>query len=505
MILNRISLTFAAFVCSAVSFAQISRLGEGVTYKVEASETGATGSEAPLWLSANHHGLSSTENTSCYVRAAVERKIETDSIRRWKFGYAADLVVPYQFTSHFVVQQLYAEAQFLKFRVGVGSKERTQDLKNDALSLGGMTTSINARPIPQVRAELADWWNISGRSHMVALKGNLSYGMMTDGDWQERFVGGEESKRVFAKNVLYHNKAGYMRLGDERRFPLTATLGLEMTAIFSGEVWNVGNRGGADDEGFCSHQQLSHGFRDFFDALVPGGSDANDGAFANVAGNQLGSWHVSLDWNTPRWGLRGYLDHYFEDHSQMFVQYGWKDHLLGVEARLPKNLFISQVVYEHLNTTDQSGPVYHDATPELPIQISGKDTYYNHHIYGAYHHWGQTIGNPMILSPVYNEPHVFLIYNNRVRVNHIALKGQPTDEVNWRLLFTHHHSYGTYDVYVNDAKSIFLLAEATYSPRRLHGWDFTLGFGSNTGHLLGSSQGVQATIRKTGFIVRRRK
>lgn len=492
----------AIFIASIVTSAsaQVSRLGEDVQYKIEASTVGATGKVAPLWLSANRHGLSSTENTSAYLRASIERKIESDSTQNWKFGYGADLALPYNFTSNFVVQQLYGEVQYKNFRVSLGSKERIQIFKNDALSSGAMTTSINARPIPQLRAELADWWNITGRAHFLAFRGYAAYGMMTDGDWQERFVGGEESRHIFAKNVLYHTKGGFFKVGDERWFPLTGTFGLEMSAIFSGEVWNVANRGGADNDNFSSHQKLNHSLRDFFDAFIASGSDSNDGAYANAAGNHLGSWKFSIDWNTPSWGLHAYLDHFFEDHSMMLFQYGWRDNLIGLEARLPRNPFVSEMVYEYLNTTDQSGGVYHDATSELPIQISGNDTYYNHHVYGAYHHWGQPLGTPLIIAPIYNDSRILINYNNRVRAHHIGLKGNPTNELSWRLLFTHHHSLGTYDLYLNDARSTFLFAEATYSPQRFRGWDFTLAYGGNNGDLLGSSHGFQATVRKTGLL-----
>lgn len=504
MNISRIAILCSLAAPLAVS-AQTPRIFQDVEYNVEGNVSGATGDKAPLWFSANRYGLSTIENTSGYLRGAIERRIETDSLHNWKFGYALDVAVPYNFTSNVVVQQLYGEAQYKKVRLGFGSKEQPQLFKNDALSLGGMTLSTNARPVPQLRAELADWWNITGRAHFLSIRGHVAYGMLTDGDWQERFVGGEESRKVFAKNVLYHSKAGYFRLGDERRFPLTGMFGLEMVSTFSGEVWNIGDRAGTGNENFESHIKMSHGFRDFFDAFIPGGSDVNDGAYANAAGNQLGSWVFSLDWNTPEWGVRAYMDHFFEDHSMMFFQYGWRDNLIGFEARLPRNRFVSEVVYENLNTTDQSGGVYHDATSELPIQISGKDTYYNHHIYGAYQHWGQVMGNPMLVSPLYNPNNTLLIYHNRVRANHLAISGNPSDDVSWRLLLTHQRSLGTYDVFFEDNKAFHVLAEANYTPHQLNGWTFSLGFASTRGALLGSSQGCQATVRKTGIIKRRKR
>lgn len=497
------------FILGSLSFAltasaQKHRIFQNVEYSVEGNVSGATGANAPLWSSANRYGLSSIENTSGYHRGAIERRIETDSLHNWKFGYGLDIAVPYNFTSHFVVQQLYAEAQYKKVRLSFGSKEQPQLFKNDLLSLGGMTLSTNARPVPQLRAELADWWNITRHAHFLSIRGHISYGMLTDGDWQERFVGGKESHKVFAKKVLYHSKAGYFKLGDERRFPLTGMFGLEMVSTFGGEVWNIGDRSGTGNENFESHQKFSHGFRDFFNAFIPGGSDVNDGAYANAAGNQLGSWVFSIDWNTPKWGVRAYMDHFFEDHSMMFFQYGWRDNLIGIEARLPRNPFISQIIYENLNTTDQSGSVYHDATDVLPIQISGKDTYYNHHIYGAYHHWGQVMGNPLIVSPIYNGDHKITTYHNRIRGHHVGLSGQPMQDFSWRALYTFQHSLGTYDRFIEDNTAHHFLGEVAYNPSHIAGWHFKLGIAGSTGHIIGTSYGMQATITKTGFIKRRK-
>lgn len=499
------------------------------TISVETSMTGASGSAAPLWLTANRDGLSSIANTSAYLRAGVARPIgavgtKNSAQRNWSYGYAADVALAYPngstpsngCPSRLFVHQLYGEAQYRKVRLTVGSKVQPLEFKNDALSTGGMTFSRNARPIPQVRAELADWWNITGRAHFLEIKGHIAYGMLTDGNWQERFVGGEESGHPFAKNILYHSKAGYFKWGDTRRFPLTAMFGLEMVAEFGGEVWNLGDRQGSGNEDFQSHQTMGHGPRDFFDAFLPGGSDVNDGAFANVAGNQLGSWTFSLDWNTPSWGLRAYMDHFFEDHSMMFFQYGWRDNLIGIEARLPRNRFVTTALYEHLNTTDQSGAIYHDATSVLPIQISGKDTYYNHHIYSSYQHWGQLLGNPLLVSPAYNslidlntatahpqqrpaasdpEGNPSLnIYHNRTRANHFALSGDPLPSLSWRLLMTHQHTLGTYDINVEDTHAFHLLAEATYTPPTLQNWHFSMAFASTSGTLFPTSQGMTATV-----------
>lgn len=505
---KRFLLVFATASMMIAAHAQISRLGQGVEYKGEVSEVGASGTYAPLWLSSNRQGLSSVENNSGYLRGAIVRKTETDSLHHWKFGYGIDAAVAYNYTSKIVVQQLYAEVQYRFLRLSVGSKERFMPLKNDELSMGGMTFSDNARPIPQVRVEIPDWWNISRHARFVWFKGHAAYGMQTDGNWQQDFVGGVDSEKLFAKRLMYHSKAGYFKFGNEERFPLSFNLGLEMVCQFGGNIWNLTQRGGQDGT-FENPVKANSGLRAMFDAFIPGGSDANDGSqFSNVAGNQLGSWNLGFEWNPGDWKVRAYMDHYFEDHSQMFIQYGWKDALIGLEAQLPKNKVLDGIVYEYMNTTDQSGPVYHDNTDVLGSQISGNDNYYNHHVYGAYQHWGQVLGNPMIVSPLYNTGDyagVLRIYDNRIKAHHIGLSGKPCDDFNWRLLLTHQASLGTYYNPHDKLAATHVLAEGTYTPHTLRNWAFTLGLGTTTGSLYDNSYGAMLKVTKTGVFQKRGK
>ncbi|MCI1731614.1 MAG: hypothetical protein LKM34_04195, partial [Prevotella sp.] len=76
-----------------------------LTYKVEMQNTTGTGNHNPLWLNANKYGLSSLDTRNGYVRGAVMKSIQGDSLRKWAVGYCADIVAPYNFTSNFVIQQ----------------------------------------------------------------------------------------------------------------------------------------------------------------------------------------------------------------------------------------------------------------------------------------------------------------------------------------------------------------------------------------------------------------
>lgn len=113
--------------------------------------------------------------------------------------------------------------------------------------------------------------------------------------------------------MLYHSKAGFLRIGNENAFcPLSIEMGLEMVAQFGGNAYRpIGD----------SMVQIptEKNLKGFWHALSATGSDAGEGAYANVAGNQLGSWLMRINYDTDSWKAAIYADHYFEDHSQMFL------------------------------------------------------------------------------------------------------------------------------------------------------------------------------------------
>ena len=211
-------------------------------------------------------------------------------------------------------------------------------------------------------------------------------------------------------------------------------------------------------------------------------------------------------WTGKGWSVGAYMDHFFEDHSQLSMQYGfWKDMLLGVEVNLPTNRFVSSLVYEHIGTMNQSGPIYHDATAENPQQISANDAYYCNHIYGSWQHGGFVMGNPLIPSPLYNEylgkGRMLLNYFNRVNAHHVAMEGSPLSWLSWRAMYTYEKNLGSYDVPVKDPLyGHFLLLEATYRPKNIKGLSITAAYGHNHGSLLGKANGAMLTVSWDGVL-----
>jgi hypothetical protein len=483
------------------SRAQVSRLAENVQYSLTAQGSAGGGDNAPFWFTNNRYGLGTTDCFSGLARVALWRDVETDSLWFWRIGYGVDLVSPINSENgYFNVQQAYADIEWKMLRLSIGQKERPSELKNAYLSTGGMTMGINARPIPQIRAEMPEFWPVPGTKGIFSFKGHLAYGMYTDSKWQKKFNAG--TVNAYTSGSLFHSKALFLRFGNRELFPLEFSGGLEMACQFGGTGYNVQQYAGG-----LLAQEIPLG-GNILNAFFPSGGDVNDENYSNAAGNQLGSWHVRLDWIKKSWSVAVYMEHFFEDHSQMFMQYGfWKDMLLGIELNLPENPILSTFLYEYNTTMNQSGPLYHDKTVEKPLQISGQDDYYRNHIYGAWQMGGFSLGNPLLLSPIYN-PYLgqkgsLLPLHNRMQVHHLGLMGKPSSQWSWRVMYTHQYSLGTYNQpTLNPCKANYLLLETTYTPSWAPGLSMTASYGHNDGNLLGTSNGAMLTVKFNGWLNR---
>ena len=488
-------------------------LAENVQYKAEAQVSTGKG-YTPLWLNANKHGLSSLESQNGYIRGSILRPLSTDSLRRWGIGYGIDLAVPYNYTSHIVLQQAFAEVRWKYGVLSIGVKEHGLQLKNDTLSSGSQTLGINARPLPEIRLALPDYWNIPGTRRWIGLKGHICYGISTDAKWQTDFTQGHSGH---SERAIYHSKAGYVRVGNTSKFPLSVEMGLEMVCFFGGTFY--------DNQGNKTAVQPNHNLKSFWNAFIPGGSDKSDGIYENAEGNHLGSWVLRLNYDMPAWRASLYADHYFEDHSQMFFldydgyptgdnfmekeekryfRYPLKDIMLGAEVELKRCNWIRSIVLEYLYTKYQSGPIYHDTTPSMPNHLGGTDNYYNHRMNSGYQHWGMVMGNPLYRSPLYNTNGQISIQNNRFVAVHGGISGQPLPQLSYRLLATWQRGWGTYSSpYIPPRQNASVLLDVNYLFPK--GWKAGVGIGADKGGILGDNFAMQFTVSKSGILSHGRK
>ncbi len=281
-----------------------------------------------------------------------------------------------------------------------------------------MVESNNARPIPQIRLEVPDYVAIPGTHKWLHLKGHIAYGRFTDDKWQEHFT---SIGNPYTIDVLYHSKSLFAKVGNKEHFPVEFEGGIQMSAQFGGDQYIAGQKEPVID--------MPTRFVDFMRVLVPmaGDDTTPEGEQVNIYGNHVGSWNFAATAYLNRWKVKIYYEHYFDDHSQMFFQYGrWKDGHIGLEITFPKNRFIDTFVYEGLGTKDQTGPMLYDSFwGEFEEQISAKDNYYNHYLYQGWQHWGMGIGNPLLPGPIYNKNGQITFISNRVLAHHIGFCGSP--------------------------------------------------------------------------------
>lgn len=502
--LRKIQLIIIATCITNICLAQ--NKASGLKLNVEVQGTAASGDYAPLWTSANRHGMGSTESLNAYERVSVIRDEKNDSARNWRLGYGLDMALQEGATSTLFIQQAFAEIAYKKVKLIIGSKEHDMDLKNQELSSGGLSLGINAHPIPQIRMEI-DYFSIPGTRQWWKWKVRGSYGKTTDGNWQREFT---TDPHRYTSNILYHEKAIYWKFGKEdfKPRPLTFEIGLQMASQFGGTTYNTIGRNIHEPSTVHHSENLNA----FWNALICGGSDETDGTEQNVAGNHLGSYNLALAWTDEDWMVRAYAERFFEDQSMITFQYGVQDHIIGIEGKLPKNPFVSRVLIEHLSTRNQSGAIYHDQTASIPDKMNGKDNYYNHKLYCGWQHWGMGIGNPLITSPLYRDAFEkngsfmnddIYFYNNRVKAWHIGLTGDPHPELHWRLLVSLTENWGTYTEPLKRKQfQQYCMAEATWSPKWSKGWNGSLALGYDHGRVIGNSVGCQLKIQKSFDLVK---
>ena len=518
----------ASAIAQENSYAKKSSIFDGIETEYE-MQVSASNGNTPLWLNANKYGLSSVKSSNGFVRGAIKRDIRNDDSKKWGVGYGLDLAVAYNYQSSVMLQQAYLEGRYKRGSLTIGSKYQKMELKNQRLSSGAQALGINARPIPQVRLALEDYWTIPGLKKWISIKGHIAYGIMTDGCWQKEFT---QKQSKWTENALYHSKAGFLKIGKDER-PFSVELGLEMAAIFGGTVnW-------FDNNGKLVTFKGGTKLKNFWHAFIPGGSDfeEEEKGYVNIEGNHLGSWLARFSYQFNSIGISLYADHYFEDHSALyhlgnygygkdgdwqkrsskFYLYPLKDGLLGMELNFKRCSFVRNVVVEFINTRYQSGPIYHDHSETIFDQIGGQDNYYNHEYYPGWQYYGQVIGNPLYLSPIYNKENslynkeylldnkenlhynkenLLTIKNNRFFAWHFGLDGNIISDLSYRILASWQKGLGTYrNPYNKPKKNFSLLAELSYNCEKwLDGLELHLSYGQDKGEILGNNNGVQFSV-----------
>lgn len=375
------------------------------------------------------------------------------------------------------IDRLYVSGGWRMLHLDVGMKPRQRTLSDLSISGGDMLYSRNARNLPGINA-WSDWIYFE-KGHWVGIKGNLAHYQYVD------------SRCV--NNAFLHSKAVALKVRLGRKVDLTA--GFDHYAQWGGYSETYG-------------QQLQ-GFKDYVKVFfgMQGGSDALMTDQMNVFGNHLGREWGRIDWRADHFTLTFQYDKPFEDNSGMIFR-NFPDGIWSLQfAFRERDAFVTDVVYEFINTTWQSGSL-HDrpATEEElskqdpsdpyygKIVMGGRDNYFNNFPYvSGWTSYGRMMGLPLILPALPAEDGKTRgIVNNRVRGHHLGISGVVAGAVPYRFKSTFTENFGTYGSPFADGTwqlSLALEAELNKELTRLP-LQFSVGLYGDIGRMYQNSVGL---------------
>ncbi len=473
------------------------------SYTIAAESALGSGDFTAYQLVANQFDVLSHQANTGYLRAAVD--IDKKLGENWQLSGAIDLVLSAHAKRTAYLQQLYANLSYKDFYLELGSREHAPVLRNQLLSSGSLINSGNSKPIPEVRIGTLDFYVVPGTKNWLQVYFDASYGVFMDDDWlisqYEAFQSRQGNRHYLTTDVWYHQKKLYLRTDNTR--PFVFTVGIEHAVQFGGKCHDYYN-------GEKRITDLSPSFKDFITVILPRG-DGNVGSTVNktkewVKGNHLGELSFQLSYNIhSQKNINAYLEVPFEDGSGIRKGNGM-DGLWGIEYndRNSEITPLRSIVFEYLQTTDQSGPIHwapddFSASGEWhPEQATGNDNYYNNYFYNGYCHYGQSLGSPLLMSPVYNRDAYLGFIDNRVKVWHVGVMGDISSRFNYMFRSSYREGYGTYFVPLqNKHHSFDMMCQLGY---RQGPWICSAAIASSSGNIYGDCYSVDFKVMYHGKI-----
>lgn len=386
---------------------QAQSLDEASGYSATVFAAGGSGGALPFWLSANQHGTLDPASANAGLQLALHRPFQGSG---FTYAFGADVVGRASEHSTLHASQLYGRLRYGAAQLTVGRRKQRIGRVDSSLSLGSVTWSKNAPPVPKATLSTDGYVPVPGTGNDVALKGHLAHGWL-------------ESER-FVRNALLHEKSLYLRI-----FSPDAPLRVHAGLIHHAQWGGTHPRRGAEPVSF------RHWLNTFL------GEQGIPDVRSNA--NHLAAYDLSLDLTVGDLHARVYREFYHEDiHSFQFLSA--QDGLWGVSLRRPNaSALVTAVLWEHFRMTRQYAKF-------VQVQARGDATYYHHGFYrDGWTYQGRTLGIPLI-TPAARTPGLQSdlpgIGNSIVLAHHVGVEGHLGADVSYRLLGTYSRNYGAQGV-----------------------------------------------------------
>lgn len=442
---------------------------DSINYTATAHFTLSKQAKTPFWIHNNTNGDYSLNSNTSALELGVSKGLQhPDRLFDYGFGLTGHISAGEKLSTE--LHELYVSSRIWVFNVNIGQRIEHYGNQDPTLSSGGYLFSNNYVPIPKVFVGIENFTPVIFKHNFLEIKGGLSHGWFTDD--------------VYVKNMLYHHKYAYIRLGGNKS-PFHWQYGFDHVAEWGGNIPNAG--------------QQPTGLKDFVKVFfMKSGNSSVEGEKINVGGNHIIAQSTRFDLQLGNYEIGAYWQLVNEDKP---IQPFWSavnlpDGLWGLSIKNKSLPWVNGFLFEYLNTTDQNGPI-HDKDG---IVYGGSDTYFNNYLYrSGWTHHGYTIGNPFLTSPVYNTDGAIYIKNTRVQVFHFGLEGD-VEGYRYRVLNSYSKNYGNYGEPFPEKcrKATSLLVEVNKHYEKLWGIDCGLSLAADWGKMYGNNVGILLKISKRG-------
>jgi hypothetical protein len=459
-------------VCLCLLSTVVEAQKDTIKYEVGFTGVGSTGAYAPFWLQSDNYGQISASPNSANINVGFSKDFNKKSAV-FDYGFKADVLLQtYDNKTKAYFHEAYLKARFSVLDLIVGAREEHLGTQDSSLSCGGFLFSKNARPMPKITVGIEHFTPVPFTKGYLEVKGAVAHGWFTD--------------NIYATNLFLHHKYIYFRVGGS--LPFHFQYGVDHVAQWGGNV-----PGGQQPTSLSDYLRIVMG--------GSGGSSALETDQINALGNHIISQSMKVEYCISDFTMSGYWQNISEDSPKFMTNTMNKpDGLWGVAIRNNKFPIIKGLVYEYLNSTDQSGP-FHDKDG---IVYGGNDSYFQNGVYqNGWTYFSRTIGTPFISSPVYNKNGGVSVVNTRVQVHHIGLEGDVLG-YNYKALCSFSKNYGTYGApYPEMIRNTSLLLEVKKQFPKLSNIELGCSVGADIGKLYGNSVGCMVSVRKRGNLFSR--
>ena len=423
-------------VCIILAFLPLLSQGQGwnMDWYGSARLAGTSGEYMPFWARTGEDGILPVRSSGLLTAGADISYRHSNGIY---FAAGANLAGALAQKSvlnkkpvYGMVDRLYVSGGWKMLHLDVGMKPRERELSDLSVSGGNFMYSRNTRNMPGINA-WSDWIYFE-KGHWFGFRGNIAHYQYID----NRYV----------KGAYVHNKGLALKIALGRKVDISG--GLDHWAQWGGNSPKYGQ------------QPVS--FKDFYLVLMAqhGGEGATKSDQINVLGNHLGREWARVDWKHEMFTMSFQYDKPFEDGSGVRLK-NIPDGIWSVQCSFKdRDAAVTDIVFEYINTTWQSGPSHQrEATEEEKKEQDKNDHYYGWIVLGGCDNYfgnseyrsgwtnhGRTIGLPLILSAAPGEEGIVVTtVNTRLRAFHAGLRGNFAKGLPYAFKGTFSLNYGVYN------------------------------------------------------------